>query len=299
MTLTATEQWVQDQYQDIFGRDASFGTLGGAKYWVDKIDSGDHTKQQVINMLEGSAEGQSVTVDPDTGAKSSWIGGVDPSQSMGKNAALGNNWATHFVPGGALAATNADGTANDLSNTIWAGLGTGAGGNFGTDDAASALNNIAAAANFSVPNLGGAFYNQGVDAQSFTSDGTPINNDQVVTNTGGGSNQIDTSQFLTNQGLQDWWDALDKSAFTGNQQQQQQQGGMDDFMRFMMFMSMMRPQGGGGYGGSQYGYGGLNPGGVMSAYNPLDNITSAISAFQNIPGIGTGNVNTGTAAAAA
>ena len=37
----------------------------------------------------------------------------------------------------------------------------------------------------------------------------------------------------------------------------------------------------------------------MSAYNPMDNITSAISAFQNIPGIGTGNVNTGTAAAAA
>ena len=62
-------------------------------------------------------------------------------------------------------------------------------------------------------------------------------------------------------------------------------------------MSMMRPQGGGGYGGSQYGYGGLNPGGVMSAYNPMDNIQSAIQAFQSIPGIGTGNVNTGTATA--
>ena len=70
---------------------------------------------------------------------------------------------------------------------------------------------------------------------------------------------------------------------------------MDDFMKFMMFMTMLRPQGGGGMGGgSQYGYGGLNPGGVMSAYNPLDNITSAISAFQSLPGIGTGSVNTGT-----
>ncbi len=35
----------------------------------------------------------------------------------------------------------------------------------------------------------------------------------------------------------------------------------------------------------------------MSAYNPMDNIASAISAFQSIPGIGTNNVNTGTATA--
>ena len=67
---------------------------------------------------------------------------------------------------------------------------------------------------------------------------------------------------------------------------------MDDFMKFMMLMSVMpRGGGGGGYGGSQYGYGGLNPGGVMSAYNPMDNITSAIQAFQTIPGIGTNLTN--------
>mgnify|MGYP003120566202 CR=1 FL=1 len=94
---------------------------------------------------------------------------------------------------------------------------------------------------------------------------------------------------LTLDDLDKWWEGKN---------QNKSGGGMDDFMKFMMFMSMMRPQGGGGYGGgSQYGYGGLNPGGVMSAYNPLDNITSAISAFQSLPGIGTGNVNTGTAAA--
>ena len=289
-----TKDDINQAYQDIFGRDASFGTLGGADYWADQVETQGLSDSELRRILTASAEGQSVTTDATTGKKSSWLGGVDPSKSMAANAAAENNWAKHFVPGGVFGA-NADGTSKDLSNTIWAGLGTGAGGNLGTDDAASALNNIAAATNTPVNNLGGAYYNQGINAQSFTSEGDPIINDQIVTNTVDGSNQIDTSQFLTTQGLQDWWDALDKSAFTGNQQQQT--GGMDDFMKFMMFMSMMRPQGGGGYGGSQYGYGGLNPGGVMSAYNPMDNIQSAISAFQSIPGIGTGNVNTGTATA--
>ena len=50
-------------------------------------------------------------------------------------------------------------------------------------------------------------------------------------------------------------------------------GGMDDFMKFMMLMSVMgggRGFGGGGGWGSQYGYGGLNPGGVQAAYNPWE-----------------------------
>ena len=60
-----------------------------------------------------------------------------------------------------------------------------------------------------------------------------------------------------------------------------QSGGMDEFMKFMMIMSMMGGGrgggfGGGGYGGSQYGYGGVNPGGVQSAYNPWQNIQSAV-----------------------
>jgi len=289
MTLTANQQTIENLYEEVFGpggagsRDGSggsyadFSNLGGASYWVDKLDQGTATANEIKGMLQGSQEAQ-------TGL----LGGVDPSKSMAANAAAGNNWAKHFVPGGSLSA------GTDLTGTIWQGLGSGASGNKGTDDAASALNAIAAATGTPVNNLRGAYYNQGINAQSFDDDGNPVNPSEIVTNTGEGSNQIDTSQFLTTQGLQDWWNSLDKSAFTGNQQQT---GGMDDFMKFMMFMSMMRPQGG-GYGGSQYGYGGLNPGGVMSAYNPLDNIQSAIQAFQSIPGIGTGNVNTGTAAAA-
>ena len=52
-------------------------------------------------------------------------------------------------------------------------------------------------------------------------------------------------------------------------------------MKFMMFMSMMRPQGGMG-GGSQYGYGGLNPGGVQSAYNPMDNMQGMMDSFKSL-----------------
>ena len=53
-----------------------------------------------------------------------------------------------------------------------------------------------------------------------------------------------------------------------------EKGGMDDFMKFLMLMSVMGGGrgGGGGYGGSQFGYGGLNPGGVQDAYNPLESL---------------------------
>ena len=117
--------------------------------------------------------------------------------------------------------------------------------------------------------------------------------DKFNTGTGtgtGGNNTIDTSQFLTQQGLSDWWNTLDKSAFTGNQSSTST-GGMNDMMQFMMFMNMMRPQGG-GLGGSQYGYGGMNPGGVQSAYNPMDNLQNYMNAFNTFKG-GT-TVNTGT-----
>jgi len=286
MTLTANQQITDDLYRELFphranpdgtGGGASFGTLGGADYWVDQLDAGTLDAAGLRGHLTGSQEYQNQT-----------LGGVDPSKSMAANAAAGNNWAGHFVPGGSLSA------GTDLTGTIWEGMGAGASSNQGTDDAASALNNIAAATNTPINNLGGAYYNQGINAQGFTDDGTAIDNNAVVTNTGDGSNQIDTSQFLTQQGLTDWWDALDKSAFSGNQSST---GGVDDFMKFMMFMSMMRPQGGMG-GGSQYGYGGLNPGGVQSAYNPMDNITNMMSAFNSLPGIGTNLTNTGAAAAA-
>jgi len=282
MTLTATQQKVNDAYEKLFGRPASFGTLGGADYWVDQINNQSLSDSELDRILGASDEGVKYAADQVVRP-----GGIDPSKSMAANAAAGNTWAKHFAPGGSLSA------GTDLTGTIWEGLGAGASGNQGTDDAASALNNIAAATNTPVNNLGGAYYNQGINAQGFTSEGDPINNDQIVTNTGDGSNQVDTSQFLTTEGLQSWWDALDKSSFTGNQS-----GGMDDFMKFMMLMSVMKGGGGmGGYGGSQYGYGGLNPGGVMQAYDPLAQLQGMGTWFKDNFGSGgatTSTVNTGT-----
>ena len=64
-------------------------------------------------------------------------------------------------------------------------------------------------------------------------------------------------------------------------------GGMDEFMKFMMLLSVM-PRGGGGYGGggSQYGYGGLNPGGVQAAYNPWENMKTGWDFMKNNFGSG-------------
>ena len=62
-------------------------------------------------------------------------------------------------------------------------------------------------------------------------------------------------------------------------------GSFEDFFKFMMLMNMMGGGGfggRGGYGGSQYGYGGLNPGGVMSAYNPMDNFNSYMDGFKSL-----------------
>ena len=285
--LTANQQTIENLYEEVFGPSgsgsrtgadgtfANFGTLGGADYWVDKLDQGTATADDIKGMLQGSPEGQ-------TG----FLGGVNPNLSIAENQAAGNNWSTHFAPGGAL--------TGDLSGTIWADMaGAGTASNPNTTQNVAQLLNQAYNADNPNAALQSPYYNNapggGVD------DNTNNNNN----NNNNGSNNNNNNSNNTNTST-NWWDQYaDIDAFKdalGLGTSSSSGSGMDDFMRFMMFMSMMRPQGG-GYGGSQYGYGGLNPGGVMSAYNPMDNIQSAIQAFQSIPGIGTGNVNTGTATA--
>ena len=95
----------------------------------------------------------------------------------------------------------------------------------------------------------------------------------------GAGTETETPSYLTADDLSSWWEGIDKTGWGGDTSKSK---GMDDFMKFMMFMSMMRPQTSGG--GSQYGYGGLNPGGVMSTYNPLSNIDQLVSAFGQLPG---------------
>ena len=85
---------------------------------------------------------------------------------------------------------------------------------------------------------------------------------------------------LTMDDLNSWWAGIDKSQFGG--------GGnnMNDFMQFMLMMNMMGG-GRGGYGGSQYGYGGLNPGGVSPAFDYKDMASWMKDTFGSGSGSGT------------
>ena len=107
------------------------------------------------------------------------------------------------------------------------------------------------------------------------------------TGTGTGSN------YLTSADLTSWWEGLDKPWLTQTEDTTANTSGNDDFMKLMMFMAMMRPQGG-GYGGGQYGYGGLNPGGVQSAYNPMANLQGYMDAFKTLHGLSSSTISTGT-----
>ena len=237
-------------------RDASFDSKGGAQYWIDAHNpqSQDDWKE-IDRMLAGSDEGLKFQ-------------GKVPGWTRAGEVSYGG-----IDPTKSLFSQIKKGDNTWLNH--WAPGGGLAEDNI--DDTFTAMMD-----SLKTANPGGGYFAFGED------DVNPIKpgGDDDTTGPGPG---IDTSQFLKAGDLDAWWKGVDKPW------EKEKSGGfaMDDFMKFMMFMTMLRPQSGGG-GGSQYGYGGLNPGGVMSAYNPLDNITSAISAFQSLPGIGTGSVNTGT-----
>ena len=288
-SLQDVQNFVNQAYQTEFGplRHAVFDPTieGDADYWVEKIMAGEagHAPEDLAGHLAASHEATNVDaagnpilndpggVDPTRTITSQWdevpwLGGSFGDVGSGSKYESANKYghATNQIQG----ISNAIGAALTAANTA-AGV---ADTNEGDNATNPYLNRI---------------YNTVADSELGGNNNNGNNNNNNGNNNNGNTN---TNNYLTSDDLTAWWDALDKSSFTGSQTGGTQTGGMDDFMRFMMFMSMMRPQGGMG-GGSQYGYGGLNPGGVMSAYNPMENIQSAISAFQTIPGIGTSLTN--------
>ena len=255
MTLTAQQTKLDELYRKNFGEDrgASFGTTGGANYWIDTHNpQTDADWIEIDRMLAASDEGQKHRGEVEGyTAGNIYIGGIDPTKSIESQSRDGF-WGDHFRQGGVFEHQNAAAKAQAIADDI------------GFTPSEAYFNNT----------LGGGNNNNNNNGNN---ENTTITTEQDPTWTG-----------LTLEDLDEWW---------SGKNQDKSSGGMDDFMRFMMFMSMMRPQG--GHSGSQYGYGGLHPGGVMSAYNPMDDITSAISAFQSIPGIGGGSgLNDGNAAAA-
>tara|TARA_B100001250_G_scaffold398988_1_gene407871 strand:+ start:87 stop:1208 length:1122 start_codon:yes stop_codon:yes gene_type:complete len=161
---------------------------------------------------------------------------------------------------------------NDPGNTWlqhWAPGGSLAEAN--VDDTFSAVNK-----SLTTVNPTGSYFN--FDDSTFTPN-DPSNN-------GGGSTP---PPGLTVDDLDKWWDAKNKDKGDDN--------GMGDFMKFMMLMSVMGGKGGmggGGYQGSQYGYGGLTPGGVQAAYDPMKYISGMGTWFKDNFGSGSGSSSSST-----
>ena len=266
MTLSANQTKLNEIYKEKLGRDASFGTTGGADYWLNTHAQGDNVDwDNIANMIGGSQEGQKFAADGKVR-----IGGLE------------SNLSTHSQG----QQTFADGTTNPNYN-VWAGHFQD-GGSLQGGSSAAAANAIAAATGQS----GNYFQQADADIISkLDTSGTNVLTGDDVTTPG-------------TPGTPDgWWtEFADKDAFKEflqGDQTQSSTGGMDDFMKFMMLMNVMGGnRGGGGYSGSQYGYGGLNPGGVMQAYDPLAQLQGMGTWFKDNFGSGgatTSTVNTGTA----
>ena len=277
MTLTAQQERLNQSYLQHFGRTADHSTQGGGSYWLDTHNpQTDADWAEIDRMLGASAEAQSYATDNVVRP-----GGVRRDSSTYSQGVAGQEYAAHFQPGGALEGLNSADTLNTIAaNTMYSPSSSATDGNAGIT------------AFTEVPGGYFQFADQDVNGGDNTGGDNTGGDNTGGDNTGG--DNTGTSNWYDGYGSGEEWLAANPQDSSSSSSST---GGVDDFMKFMMFMSMMRPQGGMG-GGSQYGYGGLNPGGVQSAYNPMDNITNMMSAFNSLPGIGTNLTNTGTAAAA-
>ena len=244
MALTDNQTKLNKIYQDKLGRDASFGTKGGASYWLDNHAQGDTVDwDNIANMIGGSQEGQKFAADGKVR-----IGGLE------------SNLSTHSQG----QQTFADGTTNPNYN-VWAGHFQD-GGSLQGGSSAAAANAIAAATGQS-----GNFFQQ-ADADIISKLDTGATNVKVGDQVGQGWwNQFaDADAF--------------KTFLQGDAKEGTKSDGMGDFMKFMMLMNVMgggRGGGGGGYGGSQFGYGGMSPGGVQAAYNPMEQLQGMGTWFKD------------------
>ena len=283
MALDITNNQAVTDFVNRLYRENLGGNAGqeGHDYWGGQIRAGTLDPNDLAGHLQWSHEGRQYAdrkaADTAAGIDTTerWVGGVNPNVSL--QAQLEDNRA------------NLDANTENYAPAWLGHYDAGIGGTRQTGNALGDLQNINS-------ELGLDRTYTSFDTNSTQNIVQNALNNAANNNSTDGTDGTDGTDTSTN-----WWDQyadIDafKDALGLGTSSSSSGGGMDDFMKFMMFMSMMRPQGGMG-GGSQYGYGGLNPGGVMSAYNPMDNIQSAISAFQSIPGIGTNLTNTGTATA--
>ena len=259
MVLTAQQGKLDELYKKNFGdtRNASFGTKGGADYWLTEHNPQTQEDWDKIDaMLGGSDEGVKYAASVAAGTPTVLPGGIDPTKSISSQSGPGT-WASHFLDGGTFANENAAGAITAIADDI----------GFTPSE---------------------AYFNNSVGGVNNDDDNTNIDNTNNTNNTNTTSNWYDGYASGA-----DWLAANPQDSSSSSSST----GGMDDFMKFMMLMSVMGGKGGGGYGGSQYGYGGLNPGGVMQSYDPLAQLQGMGTWFKDNFGSGgatTSTVNTGT-----
>ena len=267
MTTLSDSEWLTKAYLDTFNRTPDLTSPGGAKYWLDQMasdTSGGHSRANVLNALQQSAEGKSYAADGVVRP-----GGVTRVDSSGAGTSTYSQADNEYLK--SIAHLNAN-NANIL-NTIAANSFMGDGsGNATTDNVAG---NYFQISDEELLNIGGG------------------NN-----NTGGGGSDDTTQQGWWNQ----FADADAFKDFLFGNNQDDGMGDFMKFMMLMSIMRPQGGGYGGGYGGSQYGYGGLNPGGVQAAYDPLQHLQGMGNWFKTNFGSGSGSggattstVNTGTA----
>ena len=278
--MALNQAQVNKLYNDLLGRNATFGDASDfdADYWLK-----DHSYEQAKRGIESGSEfknRQSLV----TGAGDAGI-----SEANLDKMVLPGGWKTeHYT--GYDKATQGDLFDFNKGNT-WVSS-TGDGNAWAKEQ--NKINKVLGASganNYSttIPGVDGSGVTDGSTIPVDTGTGT---GDTGTGDTGTGDTGTGDPKYLTSQGLTDWWDKLDKPWLTQADDTTANTSGNDDFMKMMMFMAMMRPQGGGG-GFGQYGYGGLNPGGVQSAYNPMANLSGYMDAFKTLPGLSSSTISTG------
>ena len=279
-------------FQNVLGRNAD---PGGRAYWDAQVaEKGDSAYQDLVNTAMAGAEfkGRAAAVAANPNITEAELDALDSAYVSpfhhGSGSAVAN-----WQPGDALTQEIANAVTSNTSNA---------------DGTTNASANYGDASNNTVADVVAAF--QAHNAATLAAGGSDIKGTGNITggvqqsgsntitaedvlaaynqgagiNTGGGSNGSNTETAaagLTMDDLTNWWAGIDKSQFGGGNSSTS----MQDFMQFMMMMNMMGGFGNQG-GGSQYGYGGMNPGGVMQANDPLAQLQNSWDWFQNSFGDG-------------
>tara|TARA_Y100001973_G_scaffold101526_1_gene164842 strand:+ start:39 stop:932 length:894 start_codon:yes stop_codon:yes gene_type:complete len=252
----------------------------GLKYWSDQLARTGNVQGIYDGIMSGSEfKNRQTDIDAYKAAND----GAAPSEAyLDARIAPGGGRYTRSAETGEL-----DGGVTFGANNTWSSPLMNTGNNTYTDEFAT----IQEA-------LGIGPFNATGSTSTLTPFTNPLTNEEKENLGGGGENNVTilpTGPFqedttpggggqntggLTMDDLNSWWDGLDKSQFGGGSR-----NNMQDFMQFMMMMSMMGGFGRQG-GGSQYGYGGMNPGGVMQANDPLAQLQNSWDWFQNSFGDG-------------